>query len=145
MFKKYEGKIVRSRMSRGFTLIELLLVMVILGVLAAVVVPKLTGRAEDAKIAKVKSDISTLKTAIASFEIDNGRLPNNDEGLVALVVQPADCPNWHPTIEQVPADPWGREYIYAYPGQHPPLEYDLYSLGKEGQEASAIGNFNMGR
>jgi general secretion pathway protein G len=132
----------RGRVSRGFTLIELLLVMVILGVLASIVVPSFVRRAEQARITKAKVDIATLKGAIESFQIDNSRYPNNDEGLAALVQAPADCPRWNRTIEAVPRDPWTHDYIYGYPGQHN-LEYDVYSMGKDGQESSVIGNWNL--
>src|SRR5215212_6573631 len=99
-----------STRSRGFTLIELLLVLVILAVLAAVVVPKFTNRSEQARTTAAKTDISSLETALDAFEVDCGRFPGNDEGLGALVQQPANVTKWHgPYIKRgIPNDPWGR-------------------------------------
>src|SRR5436305_6963284 len=104
----------RSAAAAGFTLIELLLVLVILAVLAAVVVPKFTGRQEDAKRKGTIADISGLKTALNVFESDNGRYPTGDEGLQALVAMPPDLKDsWKgPYVEKVPVDKWGNPYIY---------------------------------
>jgi general secretion pathway protein G len=129
----------RSAVRRAFTLIELLLVLVILGVLAAVVVPKLTGRTEDAKIKAARSSIAGIKAALDIFEVDNGRYPSSDEGLKVLVDRPADLDNWHgPYVDrqQIAADPWGNGFVYRYPGQHNPDGYDLYSMGPDGREGT---------
>jgi general secretion pathway protein G len=124
--------------SRGFTLIELLLVVVILTVLAAVVVPKFTGRSEQAKIAAAKTDVSMLDGALDLFEQDCGRYPTTDEGLRVLVEMPANVQNWHgPYIKRgVPSDPWGNPYVYRYPGAHNATGCDLYSLGPDGREGN---------
>ena len=125
-----------ARFERGFTLIELLLVLVILTVLAAVVVPKFTKRSEQARVTAARTDISTLEGSLDAFEVDNGRYPTAEEGLAALVTQPADANNWHgPYIKRgVPKDPWGSPYRYTCPGQHNTTGYDLCSSGPNGQE-----------
>ena len=122
----------------AFTLIELLLVLVILAVLAAVVVPKFTNRTEQARITAAKTDISMLSTALDTFEVDNGRYPTNEEGLEALVNAPSGATNWKgPYIKRgVPNDPWGRPYIYRYPGTNNSHSYDLYSFGPDGREGN---------
>jgi general secretion pathway protein G len=127
-----------NRVNRGaFTLIELLLVLVILAVLAAVVVPKFTGRSEQAKLAAAKTDISMLDSALDLFEQDTGRYPSSDEGLGALV-NGGSIPNWHgPYIKRgVPNDPWGNQYVYRYPGQHNTNGPDLFSMGPDGREGN---------
>ncbi len=122
------------RGSRGFTLIELLLVMVILAILAAVVVPKFTGRTEQARQSAATADIATLKVAISAFETDCGRFPTTEEGLQALVDKPGDLPGWkHAYIEKVPNDPWGHPYIYRTPGTGN-KDFDLLSAGPDGHE-----------
>lgn len=129
----------------GFTLIELLLVMVILVVLAAVVVPKFAGRSEQARVTAAKTDISNIETALDAFEIDTGRYPTNEEGLIALVDEPANVKNWKgPYLKKaIQNDPWGNPYQYASPGTHSKSGYDLYSYGPSGQEGAndAIDNW----
>ena len=120
--------------ARAFTLIELLLVLVILAILAAVVVPKFTGRTEQARQSAAKADISNLKVALSTFETDNGRFPTSEEGLRALVDKPGDLPNWkHSYIEKLPVDPWGHDYVYRMPGSNN-KEFDLFSMGPDGHE-----------
>ena len=124
------------RMSRrsAFTLIELLLVLVILGVLAGIVVPKFTNRTQDAKIAAAKTDIASLENQLENFEMDNERYPSSEEGVRALVEQPAGLQNWKgPYIKRgVPNDPWGNPYVYRSPGQNG--AYDILSYGSDGTE-----------
>jgi general secretion pathway protein G len=127
---------VRRSAVRAFTLIELLLVMVILAILAAVVVPKFTGRTEDARIKAAKGEISGIKTALDTFEVDNGRYPSTDEGLNALVTRPGDLPNWKQGLPKLPVDPWMHPYIYRNPGSNG-QSYDLFSAGPDGQEGGA--------
>lgn len=131
----------------AFTLIELLLVLVILGVLAALVIPKFTNRTQQARNTAAKTDISSIKGMINAFEIDTGRLPSNDEGLNALLIAPPNVTDWRgPYIDSsaLPKDPWGNAYIYRYPGQHNPNGFDLYSTGPDGREGGNddIGNWN---
>lgn len=121
---------------RGFTLIELLLVLVILAVLAALVIPKFTGRSQQARETAAKTDISRIATAIAAFEIDTGRFPTSEEGLNALISQPAGVTNWHQAFSKMPIDPWGNPYQYRYPGQDNPNGFDVYSFGPDGREGT---------
>jgi general secretion pathway protein G len=119
--------------ARGFTLIELLLVLVILAILAAVVVPKFTGRTEQARISAAKADISSLKLALSTFETDTGRFPSSEEGLTALAERPGDLANWKRYVEKVPMDPWGHPYVYHCPGSAG-KDFDLFSCGPDGHE-----------
>ena len=122
--------------ARGFTLIELLLVLVILGILAAIVVPKFSGRTEQARETAAKTQISTFQTALDAFEVDVGRYPKGRTGLQELVVQPREAEGWRgpylnpPTI---PKDPWGNDYIYESPGKNNPNSYDIMSMGADGR------------
>ncbi|MBV8782112.1 MAG: type II secretion system major pseudopilin GspG [Phycisphaerae bacterium] len=123
----------RLRGEAGFTLIELLLVLVILAILAAVVVPKFTGRTQEAKITATKTQISSIKSALELFEHDNGRFPTSDEGLAALVNKPGDLPNWHSYMDAVPNDGWGNPFVYRFPGTNG-KDYDIISYGPDGHE-----------
>ncbi|HXG62035.1 MAG TPA: type II secretion system major pseudopilin GspG [Planctomycetota bacterium] len=129
----------RRRPRGGFTLIELLLVVVIIGILAAIVVPKLAGRSEDARIAAAKADLKTLAGALDRYEVDSGRFPTTEQGLAALLVKPSSAPepkSWKgPYIDgrELPKDPWGNPYLYRFPGERNTQGYDLYSAGPDGQ------------
>jgi general secretion pathway protein G len=133
--------ITRNRLQRtarlGFTLIELLLVLAILGILAAIVVPKMAGRTEGAKIQAAVTQISVFKTALNTFEVDNGYYPKGQGGLVDLVKLPRDTQNWHgPYLDSdvIPKDPWGNEYIYVCPAKNnAPSSFDISSAGPDGQ------------
>lgn len=122
----------------GFTLIELMLVVIIIGTLVAMVMPRLTGRGEQARVAAAKADIqSNIATALKLYELDNGSFPSSDEGLSALLSKSGSAINWNgPYLERKPIDPWGREYKYKCPGEHRTVDYDLYSLGKDGTESA---------
>jgi general secretion pathway protein G len=124
------------RQDKGFTLIELMLVVIIIGALVAMVMPRLTGRGEQAKVSAAKADVqSNIATALKLYELDNGNFPGTEEGLGALLNKPASAANWNgPYIEKKPIDPWGKEYKYKSPGEHR-VDYDLYSLGKDGVES----------
>jgi general secretion pathway protein G len=124
----------------AFTLIELMVVIVILGILAAFVVPRLTRRPEDARVTKAKIEISNLEQALELYYLDNGMYPSTEQGLAALVEKPGvgDIPqNWQEggylAKGRLPNDPWGSPYVYISPGVHN-SDYDLYSLGKDGQD-----------
>lgn len=121
---------------RGFTLIELLLVLVILGILAAIVVPKFSGRTEQARETAARSQISTFGTALDAFEVDVGKYPSGKNGLQELVEAPREAQNWRgPYLKSdVPNDPWGNPYVYECPGRHNQSSYDLMSLGPDGRE-----------
>jgi len=118
----------------GFTLVELLLVVVIIGALAAMIVPRLAGRSEQAKIAIAKTDVtSNIPLALDLYELDNGKYPNT---LNALLTNPGGLKNWNgPYIKKKPIDPWGNVYQYRRPGSHG-KDYDLYSLGPDGVEGN---------
>ena len=118
----------------GFTLIEVLLVVVIIGILVGVAVPRLGGRVEQAKQSRAKSDVENIGTALRLYELDTGGYPAS---LSALVSNPGGVQNWRgPYLEKgIPKDPWDREYIYACPGSHNTATYDLKSLGKDGTES----------
>jgi general secretion pathway protein G len=126
----------RNRLS-AFTLIELLLVMVIISILAAIVVPRYIGSERVAKEKAAIGSISVIKTALAKFEIDNGRLPTTEEGLQALVVNPnpTEFPTWTRNLDKLSADPWGHPFIYRHPGTDGG-DYDLISTGSSGQEGN---------
>ena len=132
---------------QGFTLVELLLVLVILGILAAIVIPKFSGRTEQAKEQAAVTQISTFRTALDAFEVDNGYYPKGKNGLSDLIVQPRDCQNWRgPYLQSdsIPKDPWGNDYIYECPGRHNPTSYDLSSPGPP-NENSPICNWTIKR
>ena len=123
---------------KSFTLIELLLVVVILSVLVSMVVPRLVGRSEQARVAAAKTDIlSNIATALELYEMDNGMFPATEQGLSALLTEPTSSPtpvNWNgPYVKRMPKDPWSREYKYKSPGERN-IDYDLFSLGKDGVE-----------
>ena len=127
------------RAQRGFTLVELLLVLVILGILAALALPKFTGRTEQARITAAQTQIAAFGTALDAFEVDTGAYPRGGDGLNQLLAQPADVTGWRgPYLKtEIPLDPWGRAYIYEMPGRVNPSGYDLRSPGPDGQANTA--------
>jgi general secretion pathway protein G len=123
------------RRHEGFTLIEIMLVVIIIGALAAMIVPRLSGRSDQARAAVAKADIQTnIATALKLYELDNGMFPTTAQGLAALRQRPQASPfpkNWQgPYLEKDPLDPWDNNYVYASPGTHRP-DYDLFSKGKD--------------
>lgn len=139
------------RRATGFTLIEVMVVVVILGILAAVIVPRIMDRPEEARIVKAKNDIRVLQNQLELYKLDNFDYPTTDQGLEALVTRPQippEPPKWKEGgyIDRLPLDPWGREYQYLYPGQKATI--DIYSLGADGQlggegKNADIGNWNL--
>lgn len=135
---------------QGFTLIEVMVVVVILGILAAVVVPKIMDNPDKARIIKVKQDIRQLESALDLYRLDNFNYPNTDQGLEALLRAPTDLANsgnykQGGYMRRLPIDPWGADYLYLTPGEH--YEIDIYSLGSDGAPggtgtATDIGNWN---
>ncbi|MFP4154695.1 MAG: type II secretion system major pseudopilin GspG [Halothiobacillaceae bacterium] len=137
----------RRRRSDGFTLIEVMVVVVILSILAAVVVPKIMDRPDDARIAKAKQDIRALESALNMYKLDNLAYPSTDQGLEALVQRPGGTPeprNWRSGgyVDRLPEDPWGRPYQYLSPGEHG--DFDVYSLGADGQAGGDGANADIG-
>lgn len=135
---------------RGFTLIEIMVVVVIIGLLAAIVAPNIIGRIDQAAANRAKTDIRQIETALQLYRLDNFKYPSTDEGLEALVTKPSDvsAPNWNPRgyMQKVPNDPWERPYLYRSPGQQG--EIDIYTLGADGQEGGEgvdadVGNWNI--
>ncbi len=128
----------RSGLSaKGFTLVELMLVVIIISVLVAMMVPRIAGRSEEARIAVARADIDmNVATALKLYELDNGAYPTTEEGLNALQNAPPSAKNWKgPYLEKKPTDPWSGTYQYKSPGTHR-KDYDLYSFGKDGVESA---------
>ncbi|MFD0668652.1 type II secretion system major pseudopilin GspG [Ramlibacter sp. MAHUQ-53] len=129
----------------GFTLIELMVVLVIIGVLAALIVPNVLDRADDARVTAARTDVNNLMQALKLYRLDNQRYPSGEQGLQALVTRPTAQPvppNWKPYLEKLPADPWGRPYQFLNPGVKG--EIDVLSLGADGQPGGEGKNADIG-
>lgn len=136
----------RLSSSSGFTLIEIMVVVLILGLLAALVVPKIVGRTDEARVTKAKADIKAIESALNLFKIDNGFYPTSAEGLAALVQAPPRAKRWNPDgyLDKVPVDPWSAEYIYQSDGR----QIIVASMGADGVEGgdgynADISNLNI--
>lgn len=120
---------------RGFTLIEIMVVVIILGILAAIIAPNVIGRVDDAQIARVNQDLRGVENALKFYRLDNFAYPTSEQGLEALVTKPSDpnIKNWKPGgyLDRMPKDPWGNPYLYLNPGQR--AEIDIYTLGRDGR------------
>lgn len=141
-----------NRRQRGFTLIEIMVVVIILGILAAIVAPNVIGRIDDAQITRVQSDLRGIENALNFYRMDNFSYPTSEQGLQALVTKPADpnIRNWkaggYLDRKQPPKDPWGNPYLYLNPGNHG--EVDVYTLGRDGRPGGEgldadIGNWDL--
>jgi len=149
---RFSKSIADRRVDReaGFTLIEIMVVVVILGILAALVAPNVISRIDDAQINRAKQDVRAVESALHLYRLDNFRYPSTDQGLEALVNQPADpsIRNWKQGgyLDKIPVDPWGTPYEYLHPGQNG--EFDVYTLGADQQPGGEginadIGNWNI--
>ncbi|WP_341678523.1 type II secretion system major pseudopilin GspG [Niveibacterium sp. SC-1] len=132
---------------RGFTLIEVMVVIVILGVLAALIVPKVMGRPDEARIVAAKQDLAAISQALKLYKLDNRRYPTTDQGLQALVQKPTSGPgadNWKTGgyLERLPKDPWGNSYQYLSPGVNG--EFDVFSFGADGQSGGEGADADIG-
>lgn len=129
----------------GFTLIEIMVVMVIIGILAALVIPRVMDRPDQARRIAAKQDVATIVQALKLYRLDNGRYPTTEQGLAALIAQPATDPlptNWKACLDTLPKDPWGNPYQYANPGQHG--EIDVWSLGADGKTGGEGNDADIG-
>ena len=135
----------RYRRSRGFTLIELMVVLVIIGVLAALIVPNMLDRADDARVTAARTDVNNLMQALKLYKLDNQRFPTGEQGLQALTARPTAAPvppNWKRYLDKLPNDPWGRPYQYMNPGVKG--EVDVFSYGADGQAGGEATNADVG-
>ena len=137
--RNYKKLIQLKRCEHGFTMIEIMLVVVIIGILAAMVIPNLSGRSKQARVAAARADINgNISAALDLYELDNGTYPTTEQGLKALLKKPTSAPlpnDWNgPYLKnkKYPMDPWNREYIYVSPGINNPEDYDLSCYGHDG-------------
>ncbi|WP_394757365.1 type II secretion system major pseudopilin GspG [Rhodoferax sp.] len=135
----------RRRLQAGFTLIELMVVLLIIGVLAALIVPNVLDRADDARVTAAKTDVNNLMQALKLYRLDNQRYPSAEQGLQALLTKPTTAPvppNWKSYLDLLPNDPWGKPYVYLNPGIKG--EIDVMSLGADGQAGGEGKNADIG-
>ncbi len=134
---------------KGFTLIEIMLVVIIIGTLAAMVMPRLVGQSKKAFIKRSRADIATISTALQRYEMDNGFFPNQQQGLQALMEKPSSSPvpiNWDgPYLDNAPKDPWNNAYHYRNPPQERTHDFDLYSSGPDTKEGTEDDITNWGK
>jgi len=134
-----------ARLPRGFTLVEIMVVVVILGILAALIVPRVVGRTDDARAVAAKQDIAAVMGALKLYRLDNGRYPSTEQGLAALVTKPQSQPapsNWQKYLDRIPKDPWGNVYHYLNPGVRG--EIDVFSLGADAQPGGSGADTDVG-
>lgn len=134
-----------AALRRGFTLIELLVVLVIIGVLAALIVPNVLDRTDDARVTAARTDIGNLMQALKLYKLDNQRYPSAEQGLESLVRKPSTGTvpaNWRPYLDKLPTDPWGKAYQYLNPGVKG--EIDVFSFGADGQAGGEAKNADIG-
>ena len=135
----------RKLAQAGFTLIELMVVLVIIGVLAALIVPNVLDRADDARVTAARTDVNRVMQALKLYKLDNQRYPTSEQGLAALIARPTagpPAPNWKPYLDKLPSDPWGQPYQYLNPGVKG--EIDVMSFGADGQAGGEGKNADVG-
>ena len=140
-----KSSLLLRRLQRGFTLIELMVVLLIIGVLAALIVPNVLDRADDARVTAAKTDVANLMQALKLYRLDNQRYPSAEQGLQALLVKPTTTPvpsNWKNYLDKLPQDPWGQAYIYLNPGIKG--EVDVMSYGADGQSGGEGRDADIG-
>ncbi|KTC74889.1 type II secretory pathway protein LspG [Legionella birminghamensis] len=133
------------KFQKGFSLIEIMVVVVILGILASIVVPKIISRPDEARVVKAKQDVLAIQNALDLYKLDNGFYPSTDQGLMALVEKPTTNPaprDWKQYLKSLPKDPWGRDYLYLNPGEHG--DVDVFTLGAEGEPGGTGINAEIG-
>jgi general secretion pathway protein G len=133
------------RRPSGFTLIEVLVVIVILGILASLIVPRVMSRPDEARFVAARHDISAILQALKLYKLDNRRYPTTDQGLQALIAKPTSTPlpeNWKSYLDKLPMDPWGKPYHYLQPGLHG--EVDVFSYGADGQPGGEAFDADIG-
>ncbi len=130
----------KTKYEKGFTLIEIIIVVIILGLIAALVGPRLFKKVEKSKQQLTKTQIVMIENAVKMFKLDTGRYPSSNEGLAGLLQQPSGADNWDgPYLEKgLPKDPWGRDYVYTYPGKN--YTFEIVSLGADGKEGGENEN-----
>lgn len=144
-YSSFPQRGIRHRVSAGFTLIELMVVLVIIGVLAALIVPNVLDRADDARTTAARTDVNNLMQALKLYKLDNQRYPTSAQGLQALLTKPTEGPipqNWKHYLDKLPNDPWGRSYQYLNPGVKG--EVDVLSFGADGQPGGEGKNADIG-
>ena len=135
----------KQRRQSGFTLIEIMVVVVILGILAGIVVPRIMDRPDSARVSAAQHDIRAIESALNLYRLDNNHYPSTDQGLQALVERPRGTPeprNWQGYLDRVPRDPWGNEYQYLNPGRHGQI--DIFSYGADGRPGGEGVNAEIG-
>jgi general secretion pathway protein G len=135
----------RAHRAAGFTLVEIMVVVVIIGILAVLIVPRVLGRSDEARAAAAKHDIAAIAQSLKLYRLDNGRYPSSEQGLQALVARPQSAPvpnNWRQYIDSLPKDPWGQPYQYLNPGVHG--EIDVFSFGADGKAGGTGADLDIG-
>jgi general secretion pathway protein G len=135
----------RARFSAGFTLVEIMVVVVIIGILAVLIVPRVLGRSDEARVAAAKHDIAAITQSLKLYRLDNGRYPTSEQGLQALIARPQSSPaptNWRQYLDSLPKDPWGNQYQYLSPGVNG--EIDVFSFGAAGRPGGTGADLDIG-
>jgi len=136
---------IAARRARGFTLVEIMVVVVILGILAVLIVPRVVGRTDEARIVAAKQDVAAIMQALKLYRLDNGRYPTTEQGITALVTKPQSDPvpaNWQKYLDRVPKDPWGNVYQYLNPGVRG--EIDVFTLGADARPGGSGPDADVG-